>query len=480
MLLSSNPLVLLLVLASLTLSAADRPRNVIFILSDDPGYGDFSCYGAKLVKTPNIDKLAEKGRRFTDFHAAPCCTAARYALLTGWHNWRHDVPGVLPGNAPLCIPMDSPTLPSIMKKAGYVTGGVGKWHLGLSSEKTNFNRELKPGPLEIGFDYFFGFPATQDRVPCVYFENHRVLGLVPADPIRVAFKEGGKQPGMTDIVAGRKRIGWMSGGKAALWDDKTMGQTLLDKTLAFMDQNKDKPFFLYFASHCVHAPTIPATTFEGQTKLSKRADQLQEFDSMVGRVVERLERYNLTDDTLIIVSSDNGSWLSEEKGQAGEHRPNGPYRGVKFTVYEGGHRVPFIASWPKGIPAGTVSDEPLDFADVLPTFAAMTGQPVPKCDPESCNAWPAFTKAKLDNPVHDVMLFGYMKDKLAVRKGPWKLIPFRENEGGHHAAKEGQGKLPAVQLFNLADDPGESKNLAGEKPGKVKELQAALAQSLNK
>ncbi len=474
--------------------AADsaRPRNVIFILADDPGYGDLGCNGATLVKTPNIDKLAASGRRFTDFHAAPCCSAARYQLLTGQYNWRRDVPGVLPGNSPLMIPLNTPTLATVMKKAGYVTGGIGKWHLGFGEDKTNFNKDLKPGPLEIGFDSFFGFPATQDRVPCVYFQDHRVIGLDPADPIRVAFQEAGKQPGMTDNVAGRKRIGWMSGGKAALWDDNTMGKVLLDKTLSFIDQNKDKPFFLYFASHCVHAPTIPSAQFAGSSNLSRRIDQLQELDWTVGQIVDALAKHNLTNDTLLIFTSDNGSWLTEEKGEAGTHRPNAPYRGVKFTVYEGGHREPFIASWPKHIPAGTVCDEPLDFVDMISTFAAMTNQPPPDTGPDSKNAWPAFLGEKLEHPVHDTMLFGIARDKLAVRQGPWKLIPFRQDDRGHSATnkkaveekKGGEEKKvnngPAIQLYNLETDPGESKNLANENPDKVRELQAALAKAVGK
>ncbi len=462
--------------------AADtaRPRNVIFILSDDPGYGDFGCYGATLVKTPNIDKLAASGRRFTDFHAAPCCSAARYGLMTGQYNWRRDVPGVLPGNAPLTIPLNTPTLATVMKSAGYVTGGVGKWHLGMGDEKTNFNKDLKPGPLEIGFDSFFGFPATQDRVPCVYFEDHRVVGLDPADPIRVAFQENAKQPGMTDNIAGRHRIGWMSGGKAALWDDETMGKVLLDKTLSYIDQNKNRPFFLYFASHCVHAPSIPSAQFVGSSNLSRRADELQELDWTVGQIVDTLAKLNLTDDTLLIFTSDNGSWLTKETGTAGIHHPNGPYRGVKFTVYEGGHREPLIVSWPKHVPAGTVCDEPLDIVDFVSTFAAMTNQPRPDSGPDSQNAWPAILGEKLEHPVHDTMLFGTARDKLAVRQGPWKLIPMRQNDTGHWTKDKNVKPGPELQLYNLADDPGEANNLASKNPEKVKELQAALDKARGK
>ena len=456
---------------------ASRPRNVIFILSDDPGYGDFGCYGAKLFKTPNIDKLAAEGRMFTDVHAAPCCSASRYGLMTGVYNWRRGVPGVLSGNAPLSIPVNAPTLASTMKKAGYVTGGVGKWHLGLGEGETDYNKDLMPGPLEVGFDYFFGFPATPDRVPCIYFENHRVVGLKKNDPIYVYTEENKKpaerstkKPGMTSNVSGRHRIGEMSGGKAALWNDETITQTLLDKALAFIEKNKDKSFFLYFPTRDVHAPCIPDPRFKGTSHISDRADLLLELDWSVGQVMAALEKRGIADDTLVIFTSDNGSWLTEERGPAGMHHPNGALRGVKFMVYEGGHREPFIVRWPKGVPAGTRCDEPIDLVDMIASFAAMTGQPCPASARDSRNAWPVFLGQKLDKPVHDYMLFGHGKGQLAIRQGPWKLIP--GGTGGGRGKNKGES---SGQLYNLAEDIGESKDLAHKIPEKVRELETLLA-----
>jgi arylsulfatase A-like enzyme len=451
---------ILLATPSTMAAPVSKPRNVIFILSDDPGYGDFSCYGAELFKTPHIDKLAAEGRMFTDAHAAPCCSASRYGLMTGTYHWRHGVPGVLLSDAPLSIPTSTATLASVMQKAGYVTGGVGKWHLGLGEGKTDYNIDLKPGPLEIGFDYYFGFPATPHHVPCVYFENHRVVGLDKNDPIRVSFEKADK-PGMTHDVLGRHRTGQMSGGKSALWNDETMTQTLLDKALAFIQQNKDRPFFLYYPSRDVHSPCIPDPRFKGTSHISARADMLLELDWSVGQIMAALDKYGIADDTMVIFTSDNGSWLKKEKGRAGIHHPNGVLRGVKFSSYEGGHREPFIVRWPKAVPAGTKCDEPIDLVDMIATFAAMTGQQCPASAQDSRNAWPVFLGQRLDKPIHDYMVFGENKDHLAIRQGPWKLFP--KQTGGKEA-----------QLYNLAEDISESKNLAHEHPEKVRELEALL------
>jgi arylsulfatase A-like enzyme len=280
---------------AMSLSGAERP-NIVFILSDDVGYGDIGCYGATLVKTPVLDQLAKDGCRFTDAHApATTCTPTRRALLTGKYSWRQQPGSVIaPGDAPLSISPGTPTIASILKQAGYKAGVIGKWHLGLGGEGgPDWNGEIKPGPLEIGFDYCFVMPATGDRVPCVYMENHRIVGLDPADPIKVSYKAkvgddptGKENPDMlklkqthghdNTIVNGVGRIGWMTGGKAARWRDEDMADTYTKKAIEFIEREKDGPFFLYFATHNIHVPRVPNERFKGTSKAGIRGDSIQD------------------------------------------------------------------------------------------------------------------------------------------------------------------------------------------------------------
>ena len=267
-----------------TYAGQAKQPNIVIILADDIGYGDFGCYGATKVKTPNVDRLAALGRRFTDAHTSSAmCSPTRYSLLTGKYAFRHQpvAKGVLSGVAPLVIGENQLTLAKILSQIGYVTGLVGKWHLGLGNIAPDFNSDVKPGPLEIGFQYFFGLPATGDRVPCVFVENHRVVGLDPADPIRVSYgtKVGTEPTGKENpnlltkmkpsqghdgtIVGGISRIGFMTGGKKALWVDEDIADTFTKKAIAFIENNKDRPFFLYFATHDVHVPRVPHPRYRG-------------------------------------------------------------------------------------------------------------------------------------------------------------------------------------------------------------------------
>ena len=278
-----NRLLLTLLLASFAAASAAEKPYIVFILADDIGYGDLGCYGATLVKTPNLDRLAKEGRRFTDAHSpASTCTPTRRALLTGTYSWRQQ-PGssIAPGDAPLSIPPGSATLPALLKQAGYKTGAIGKWHLGLGGQGgPDWNGEIKPGPLEIGFDYAFFMPATGDRVPCVYVEDHRIVGLDPADPIKVSYasKIGDEPTGAANpellklkhthghdntIVNGVGRIGWMTGGKAARWADEDMADTYTQKAIGFIERSNEQPFFLYFATHNIHVPRVPNPRFKG-------------------------------------------------------------------------------------------------------------------------------------------------------------------------------------------------------------------------
>ena len=307
---------LLLVTLAATAMAADKP-NVVLIYGDDVGWGDVGAYGAKKIPTPNIDKLAADGLRFTDGHCtAATCSPSRFSLLTGVHAFRYGV-RIMPPNARLCIPTDMFTLPRVFKKAGYTTGIVGKWHLGLGAKnkEVDWNGEVKPGPLEIGFDSSFLLPSTNDRVPCVYLDNYKVVNLDPNDPLHVGSKKGpdpkstqypdGKtnREAMTyyesshghnnSVINGIGRIGYMAGGKAALWNDETMADEFVKRTADFIGKNKDKPFFLFFSSQDIHVPRTPHPRFKGKSELGYRGDAMVQFDWATGAIMKMLDEHGI-------------------------------------------------------------------------------------------------------------------------------------------------------------------------------------------
>jgi arylsulfatase A-like enzyme len=311
----------------------DRP-NIVFIYGDDVGYGDVACYGATKVRTPNIDRLAKEGLRFTDAHCTSAtCTPSRYGVLTGEYPWREKGTGILPGDASLIIKPGRLTWPAMLKKAGYATAAVGKWHLGLGTPKhIDWNGDIKPGPLEIGFDYAFIMPATGDRVPCVYIENHRIVGLDPKDPISVRYTgpyddtpetepTGPEHPellkmkpshGHNDtIVNGIGRIGFMRGGHAALWVDETLADTLAKKAIGFIEDHKAGPFFLYLATHDIHVPRAPNARFAGSSALGARGDVVNELDDTTGQILATLDRLKLSGNTIVVFSSDNGPVIDD-------------------------------------------------------------------------------------------------------------------------------------------------------------------------
>jgi len=481
---------------------AARKPNIIFILADDIGYGDLGPYGATKVKTPNVDRLAREGVRFTDAHApAAVCTPTRYAFMTGQYAWRNPAgAGILSGEAPLAFDPAMTTTPSILKQAGYTTGVVGKWHMGLGKGDLDFNKEIRPGPLEVGFDYAFIFPATGDRVPCVYIENRRVVGLDPSDPIATSYKNkigsdptGKENPELltmkpshghdNTIVNGISRIGFMSGGKAARWKDETLADTFAGKAVAFIERSKDQAFFLYFATHDIHVPRVPSPPRKGKSGCGTRGDVIQQFDDAVGKVLETLDRLKLADNTLVILSSDNGGVMDDGYADgaiadANGHLCNGPLRGYKGSLWEGGTREPFIARWPGRIKAGGTSDEVISLVDMQATFAAVAGQALPAAAaPDSFNVLPAILGEKREKPVRDHLVMQTNgTSNLAIRKGPWKLIPGNVGGGYAKAKAKGEAKGPAAgpQLFNLADDLAETKNVAADHPEIVKELSALL------
>jgi len=433
--------------------------------------------------------------RFTDARAtASVCTPTRYALLTGRYAWRKPGTGILSGEAPLIIETNRATLPSMLKQAGYTTGVVGKWHLGLGVKKTEYNSRVAPGPREAGFDYSFIIPATGDRVPCVFVENGRAVGLDPADPIRVSYAKTnnpfpgeptGRDPGVKlkikaddqhsdSVVNGISRIGFMTGGNAARWVDEEIPDTLVAKSVKFIEQSRKQPFFLYFATHDIHEPMVPNAQFKGTSKIGTRGDGIQQFDWQVGQILAALDRLNLSSNTLVIVSSDNGATLGsryEYEDKAVFHRqpPNGNLRGGKGTLYEGGHREPFLARWPGHISAGATRGDLIGLVDTLAACAALTGQSLGDQDaPDSFNFLPALLGEKIDKPIRDQLVLQNNNQRpLALREGNWKLIE-------PDAPRD--GKPVSFELYNLANDLSETNNLAASQPDKVKALSARLEQ----
>ena len=454
--------------------AQERKRpNIIVILADDLGYGDAGCYGATKVKTPHMDRLAREGMRFTDAHSpSAVCTPTRYAIMTGQYAWRQKGTGILPGIAPLCIPQDrwENCLPNLLRRAGYATAVIGKWHLGLGTTTTDYNKELKPGPKEIGFDQSFIIPATGDRVPCVYVENGKVVNYDPNDPITLDYSIQRGEP--KSFVSGIPRIGGMTGGKTALWKDEDIALTLETQAIKFIEANKQKPFFLYLATHDIHVPRVPHPNWRGKSEAGVRGDVVQQFDATVGAILAALERLKLDGETIVIVTSDNGGVLDPngpDTVNAGTiasnngHLFNGRLRGGKGMAYEGGHRVPFLVRWPGRTPPGKTSDETIAHLDFMATFVAIVGQKLPdSAGPDSFSFLPALMKEKADRPCRDHLV--YHGNTLAIRKGPWVLFP----EAGKKA------KLAQNELYNLTDDLSQSRNLFAQHPELVRDMAALL------
>lgn len=464
--------------------------NIIIIYADDLGYGDVSCYGATRVRTPNIDRIAKQGLRFTNAHCTSATsTPSRYSLLTGEYAWRRKGTGVATGDAPAIIEPGRTTMASLLKKAGYTTGVVGKWHLGLGpAQGADWNGEIKSGPLDLGFDYNFIIPATGDRVPCVFVENRRVVNLDPSDPIKVSFKEpildeptGKDHPELLKIhpshghdmtiVNGISRIGYMSGGKSALWVDEEIAGVITGKAVDFIKKNMNKPFFLYFSTHDIHVPRVPAKRFAGKSGLGPRGDAILEFDWSVGEILKAIDSLKLSGNTLLIVTSDNGPVVDDGyKDQAVEllngHTPSGPLRGGKYSLFDGGTRVAFIARWVGKIKPG-ISDALFSQIDLPASFASLTGQSLSEDDaPDSYNS----LKTLLGESKKDREWIVEHAGRLTIMKGDWKYIEPGQGQKTEPNTKTETGYDTLPQLYNLKKDIGEKNNVASMNPSVVKEL----------
>ncbi|MEO9662328.1 MAG: sulfatase-like hydrolase/transferase, partial [Maribacter dokdonensis] len=341
--------------------------NIVIIYLDDLGYGDVGAYGATELKTPNMDRLVNEGVKFTSGYASSAtCTPSRYALLTGEYPWRVNA-AILPGTAPLIIDTDQPTIPKMLKKKGYQTGLVGKWHLGLGNGNVDWNQEITPGPNQLGFDYSYILAATQDRVPTVYIDNGKVDNLDPNDPIEVSYEEnfegeptGKDNPELTtmkwhhghnqSIVNSVPRIGYMKGGEAAKWNDIDMADHFLEKAKTYVASHKDAPFFLYYALQQPHVPRTPHPRFVGASGMGPRGDVIVEADWVIGEFLKELDTQGILENTLIVFTSDNGPVLNDgyyddAVEKLGEHTPAGGLRGGKYSLFEAGTRVPFSVYW---------------------------------------------------------------------------------------------------------------------------------------
>ena len=499
--------IFLSVIAAVAVSRAAEKPNIIVIMADDLGYGDVGCYGATKVKTPYIDQLAGEGVRFTSgYCSASTCTPTRYSLLTGRYAFRTKGTGIAPPNGPAIIKPGTETLPSLLQKAGYRTAVVGKWHLGLGGPTgPDWNGDLKPGPLEIGFDTAFLLPTTNDRVPQVYVRDRRVVNLDPKDPLWV----GNKRPSEdhwtgkshrhllkmdwthghnSTIHNGISRIGFYTGGQKARFRDEDLADEWVKESVQFMVDNKDRPFFLFFSSHDIHVPRMPHERFQGKSEMSYRGDAIVEFDWCVGELIKAVDELKLAEKTLFVVCSDNGpvmddGYADEALKTVGDHRAGGPFTGGKYSIYEGGTRTPFITRWKGKIKPG-VSDEVVCTIDFASSFAAMTGVKVPKDECyDSFNVLGALLGKKgAKGRGHLVQQDNGNRGNWGFRVGKWKLQRHDRKSARNVVVEKLLANTPRPQysLYDLSKDPGEKNNVMAKFPEVGNRLKKQLQELIDK
>ena len=468
---------LCLALLSTTIAEAAKPArpNIVFILADDMGYGDLRCYNDKSkVPTPNMDRLAKQGMRFTDVHTpSSVCTPTRYGVLTGRYAWRTRLKrGVLFGDSPALIDTKRMTLASLLKKAGYHTAGVGKWHLGLGAAvKTDYFKPLHPCPTDYGFDYYFGIPASLDFEPYVYIENDRA---VAPPTMKIAASKQVRQGG---------KGFWRAGGIAPGFKHAEVLPTITEKAVGFIERHAktraDKPFFLYFPLTAPHTPWLPTKPFRGKSGAGAYGDFVAQVDFTVGKVVETLDRLKLAENTLLVLTSDNGAhWTPGDIEKFG-HRANRHLRGQKADAWDGGHRVPFIVRWPGVVKPGTESDQLLCLTDFFATAAEIVGKKLPAEAGEDSFGFLSLLKGESvrnrERPIRDAVVHHSAAGMFAIRKGNWKLILGR-GSGGFSLPRKIKPKPGEAQgqLYDLSKDPSEQRNLYLKHPQVVKSLTALL------
>jgi len=475
-----------------------KSPNFIVIYADDLGFGDLGCYGASNLPTPNLDRMAKEGIQFNQTYAtAATCTPSRYSLLTGSYPWRNPKAKILKGDAPMIIDDGEWTLPKILKRANYKSAVVGKWHIGLGDGDINWNEKISKTPLDVGFDQSFIMAATNDRVPCVYIDGREVENLDPQDPLEVHY--GNKNPfpeeptgrqnpehlklmhndhqHFDSIVNGVGRIGFCKGGQSAQWNDETMTDTFLEKSKQFISDNQYNPFFLYFALHQPHVPRIPSPRFRAYTQQGPRGDVIAELDWCVGQLIDTLKDLNLAEDTLVLFSSDNGPILEDgyadlAKELVGDHKPAGPLRGGKYSLFDGGTRVPTLVWGPGRIPS-MESNALISQVDLLASFASLAGI---KMTPNETADSLDLSEALLGNDLkgRDCLVTEGFGAKTLIRKNHWVYIPPYEGEPLFGDKGTETGNLSDPQLYDLNSDLGQRQNLADANPEKLKELASLL------
>jgi len=442
--------------------------NIVFILADDMGYGDVDCFNSESkIPTPNINQLASEGIKFTDAHASGSwCVPSRYGLMTGQYPLRKTM-DVKKGGL---IAHDQVTIASLLKESGYHTGMIGKWHLGFDGvsdwDKADYSQSLRGGPADHGFDYFFGMHASLDIPPYFFIENKRVVET-PTDSIAE-----NQSPGATTTISGAF---WRGGKIAPGFKHEEVLPTFTTKAVSFIEnhvkEKKQQPFFLYLALTGPHTPWLAQKRFKGKSVVGEYGDFVMQVDYSVGEVLKTLQKLGIEKNTMVIFTSDNGPVWFKEDIQKYNHRAAGPYRGMKIDAYEGAHRMPFIARWPGKIKPNTSSSQLVCFTDMLATFAAIAGDNLPlNATRDSYNILPVLLNSGVGQRK------GLIVEAHTIREGDWKLI-FGNGTGGLQR-QWGLVKTTPVpgELYNLKDDPSETKNLYDKYPKKVAELKKRMEQ----
>lgn len=487
-------LVIPFVLSVVTLHAADRP-NILLILADDLGYGDVGCYNPEAkVRTPNLDRLAAEGMRFTDAHSASTvCTPSRYSIMTGQMAFRIGYRGVFCGvGGPCLITMDRLTLPGMLHDHGYETAMFGKWHIGMSFAdkdghavrdndraavmRVDYSRAIPDAPVHRGFDHFFGTVccSTTDWL-YAFVDGDRI----PVPPTHLL--DTSKLP--KHEWAFDCRQGWVAPG----FDLEEVDMLYLQKSLQFLDRHAkdhpDKPFFLFHASQAVHLPSFPGKAYQGKTQAGPHGDFIFEFDDVVGRLLAKIKALGLDDNTLVIVTSDNGPEVETVLNMRRKYQHDGarPWRGFKRDDWEGGHRVPMIARWAGKVKAGSIAAQTVSLCDIMATCAAMVDAKLPdNAAEDSFDLLPIlFDRTKED--VRGYTLEQTISLALSIRRGKWKYLDHTGSGGNNYLTGElAKLNLPDTapgapgQLYDLSEDPGETTNLYFQHPEIVKELKGML------
>lgn len=445
--------------------------NIIYILADDMGYGDVSCLNENSkVNTSHLDRMAEEGMAFTDAHASSAvCTPSRYSILTGRYNWRSPLKqGVLGGYSKPLIEKGRVTVASMLRSQGYQTACIGKWHLGLEWKTNNedltdvdYSQPITDGPLQHGFDYYYGISASLDMPPYVYIENDRVTQI----PTGTSKSDNGKS-------------WWREGPIAPDFKHEEVFPHMTDQVLETIEQWKESPFFIYYALPAPHTPILPTETYQGKTGLNEYGDFVYMCDDMVGKIMDKLEEQGIADDTILVFTSDNGCSPEADFDELLSlgHHPSYHFRGQKADIYEGGHRIPLLIRWPDFIKSNVVSEEPVCLVDFMASLTDLLDVELPdNAGEDSISNLPLWSGQPLNQPLREAMVHHSIDGSFSIRQGTWKL-ELCPGSGGWSYPKPGEEPetIPKVQLYELDSDIGESKNLATDYPEKVEQLRDLL------